>query len=306
MELRHLRYFVALAEELHFSRAAARLGISQPPLSQQIQALEEELGARLLHRTNRRVDLTEAGRLFLIEARATLAQAERAADMAGRAQRGEIGELKLGFTASAPFTVTIPKMIFAFRQAFPAVHLTLQEMTTKQQIEAMTERRLHVGFIRSPVYPTMPSELKALELFREPLVAILRANHPLTAGDPADGIALSSLAAEPFVMHPRAVGTGLHDQIIALCQQAGFSPRVSQEAREAPTIVGLVAAGLGVTILPSSFRRIRVEGVAYRDLADQGAMTAMWLAYPEHDLSPATRAFVDLVAAHQPVAGQEH
>jgi DNA-binding transcriptional LysR family regulator len=157
MELRHLRYVVALAEELHFGRAAARLGISQPPLSQQIQALEAELGARLFERSNRRVALTEVGRLFLEQARMVLAAADRAAEVARRAQRGEIGEIRIAFTASAPFTTLIPQTIFAFRRSHPDVHLQLQEMPTRQQIEALAERRLQIGFLRNPTFPPVPT-----------------------------------------------------------------------------------------------------------------------------------------------------
>ncbi len=145
MELRHLRYFIAVAEELHFGRAAQQLGISQPPLSQQIQALEQELGARLFERTNRRVELSEAGRLFLEEARQVLAQVEKAADVARRAQLGELGEMKIGFTSSAPFTSKIPKAIHAFRQRFPAVHLNLKEMSSRDIAEAVFDESIEVG-----------------------------------------------------------------------------------------------------------------------------------------------------------------
>ncbi|WP_287810556.1 LysR family transcriptional regulator, partial [Pseudomonas sp.] len=148
MELRHLRYFIAVAEELHFGRAAEVLGISQPPLSQQIQALEQEVGARLFERTNRRVALSEAGRLFLEEARLVLAQVDKAANVARRAQLGELGEMKIGFTSSAPFNSGIPKAIYAFRQAFPAVHLNLEEMSSKGVADALVDETIEVGLIR--------------------------------------------------------------------------------------------------------------------------------------------------------------
>ena len=193
MELRHLRYFIAVAEELHFGRAAQVLGISQPPLSQQIQALEQEVGARLFERTNRRVELSEAGRLFLAEARLVLAQVDKAADVARRAQLGQLGELKIGFTSSAPFNSSIPQAIFAFRQAFPAVHLALQEMSSKEVAEALVDESVQVGIMR-PL--PLPESLVAVELFREPLVAIIRADHPLAVGS-EEGLQLSALAAEP-------------------------------------------------------------------------------------------------------------
>ncbi|EMQ5465596.1 LysR family transcriptional regulator [Pseudomonas aeruginosa] len=291
MELRHLRYFIAVAEELHFGRAAERLGISQPPLSQQIQALEEEIGARLFERTNRRVELTDAGRLFLDESRQVLAQVDKAVLLARRAHLGELGELKIGFTSSAPFTSTIPSSIHAFRKAYPDVHLDLQEMSSRQVLKALLEESLQVGVIR-PL--ALPDAVHWVELFREPLVAVLRADHPLAAGS-EDGLAIAALAEEPFVFFPRSYGTGLYDQVIALTRQAGFSPRIAQEASEAMTIIGLVSAGLGVSILPASFRRARVDGVVYRTLSDPEATTAVWLVRRQNEGSPLALSFIDLV-----------
>lgn len=291
MELRHLRYFIAVAEELHFGRAAERLGISQLPLSQQIQALEEEIGARLFERTNRRVELTDAGRLFLDESRQVLAQVDKAVLLARRAHLGELGELKIGFTSSAPFTSTIPSSIHAFRKAYPDVHLDLQEMSSRQVLKALLEESLQVGVIR-PL--ALPDAVHWVELFREPLVAVLRADHPLAAGS-EDGLAIAALAEEPFVFFPRSYGTGLYDQVIALTRQAGFSPRIAQEASEAMTIIGLVSAGLGVSILPASFRRTRVDGVVYRTLSDPEATTAVWLVRRQNEGSPLVLSFIDLV-----------
>ncbi|EMB2846283.1 LysR family transcriptional regulator [Pseudomonas aeruginosa] len=291
MELRHLRYFIAVAEELHFGRAAERLGISQPPLSQQIQTLEEEIGARLFERTNRRVELTDAGRLFLDESRQVLAQVDKAVLLARRAHLGELGELKIGFTSSAPFTSTIPSSIHAFRKAYPDVHLDLQEMSSRQVLKALLEESLQVGVIR-PL--ALPDAVHWVELFREPLVAVLRADHPLAAGS-EDGLAIAALAEEPFVFFPRSYGTGLYDQVIALTRQAGFSPRIAQEASEAMTIIGLVSAGLGVSILPASFRRTRVDGVVYRTLSDPEATTAVWLVRRQNEGSPLALSFIDLV-----------
>ncbi|WP_457931571.1 LysR substrate-binding domain-containing protein [Pseudomonas aeruginosa] len=291
MELRHLRYFIAVAEELHFGRAAERLGISQPPLSQQIQALEEEIGARLFERTNRRVELTDAGRLFLDESRQVLVQVDKAVLLARRAHLGELGELKIGFTSSAPFTSTIPSSIHAFRKAYPDVHLDLQEMSSRQVLKALLEESLQVGVIR-PL--ALPDAVHWVELFREPLVAVLRADHPLAACS-EDGLAIAALAEEPFVFFPRSYGTGLYDQVIALTRQAGFSPRIAQEASEAMTIIGLVSAGLGVSILPASFRRTRVDGVVYRTLSDPEATTAVWLVRRQNEGSPLALSFIDLV-----------
>jgi DNA-binding transcriptional LysR family regulator len=291
MELRHLRYFIAVAEELHFGRAAEQLGISQPPLSQQIQALEEELGGRLFERTNRRVALSEVGRLFLPEARQVLAQLEQAVAVARRAQRGELGELKVGFTSSAPFTSTIPRAIRAFRQACPEVHLDLRELSSRGVAEAVHEGRLQVGVLR-PLAP-LPEELVALELFAEPLVVVLPVGHPLAGG--ADGVRLAELGEEPFVFFPRSFGTGLYDQLLELARAAGFVPRIVQEASEAMTLIGLVATGLGVTVLPASFSRMRIDGVVCRTLLDPGATTAVWLVRRRDEDSPLVRRFAELL-----------
>jgi DNA-binding transcriptional LysR family regulator len=291
MELRHLRYFIAVAEELHFGRAAQLLGISQPPLSQQIQALEQELGARLFDRTNRRVALSEAGRLFLDEARLVLAQVDKASDVARRAQLGQLGELKIGFTPSAPFTSSIPQAILAFRQRFPAVHLSLQEMSSKEVAAGLEDETIQVGIMR-PL--PMPDSLLVVELLREPLVAIINADHPL-AQNSDQGLHLSELAAEPFVFFPRTYGSGLYAQLMDLARQAGFTPLFTQEAGEVMTIIGLVAAGLGVTVLPASYRRMRIDGVVYRTLLDPDATSAVWLVQRKDQQSPMARAFVELV-----------
>jgi DNA-binding transcriptional LysR family regulator len=302
MELRHLRYFVALAEELHFSRAAQRLGISQPPLSQQIRDLELTLKARLFERTNRRVELTEAGRALLVEARATLDQAERAVTIVGQAQRGEIGELKIGFAPSAPLIAPFTATLLAFRKAAPGVRLVLNEQVTPTQIDAMLERRLHIGFIRSPVTPDLPEAITAVELYREPLSVFMRADHPLAKR--GRSVPLKALADEPFVFFPRGSGTSLYDQVFALCRKAGFIPRIDQEAGGNATILGLVAVGLGITILPTSLRGIAVADVACRDLSPAGVPTSMWLIHRRHDQSPASKTFVALAAANRRTAAR--
>ncbi len=299
MELRHLRYFVAVAEELHFGRAAERLNISQPPLSQQIQALEEYLAVRLFERTNRRVALTEAGRLFLVEARDILERAKQAVQVAQRAQRGELGELKVGFTGSAPFTSVIPRSIQAYRQAHPDVHLSLQEMSSSAVIEALLERRMQVGLLR-PI--ALPDSIEVVELFRDPLMLVLPAAHPLAVDSDA-GLSLVQLAGEPFVFFPRHYGTGLFDQLNELARAAGFTPHIAQEANEAMTIIGLVAAGMGVSMLPESFRRTRVDGVVYRTLLDPGATSAIWLARRRDERASQALAFVETVTRLATLSG---
>jgi len=296
MELRHLRYFVVLAEELHFGRAAQRLGISQPPLSQQIRALEHDLKARLFWRTNRRVELTEAGHALLIEARATLDQAERAGAVVAQAQRGQVGELRIGFAPSAPLIAPFTATLLAFRKAAPGVRLVLDDQVSPQQIDALLERRLHIGFIRSPTAPDLPEALAAVELYREPLSVFMSGDHPLAR---KRVVPLPALAEEPFVFFPRSHGTSLYDQVFALCRKAGFIPRVAQEARANATILGLVSVGLGVSILPASLRGIALANVAVRALAPSGAPTSMWLVHRRHDQSPIAERFVTLAKGKQ-------
>lgn len=299
MKLRHLRYFVVLAEELHFGRAAKRLGISQPPLSQQIRALELSLKARLFERTNRRVELTAAGSALLVEARATLDQAERAANIVDQAQRGEIGELKVGFAPSAPLIGPFTATVVAFRNASPGIRLVLNEQVTTEQIDALLERRLHIGFIRGPATPDLPEALAAVEIYREPLAVFMHADHRLAKLERA--VPLKALAKEPFVFFPRNSGTSLYDQVFAYCRKAGFTPRIEQEARGNATILGLVSVGLGVSILPASLRGIAVANVACRAISPSGPPTSMWLIHRKHDQSPASETFVAIAIANRTV-----
>jgi DNA-binding transcriptional LysR family regulator len=292
IDLRRIRYFVVLADELHFGRAAERLGISQPPLSQQIRILERELEVQLFARNNRRVELTPAGTALLTEARRLVAQAERVISVARRVRLGELGELRIGFTPSSAFSSFFPQTILEFRRCFRDVHLTLQEMTTQQQVTAMIERRLDIGFIRSAGKPEAAPSLQLLHLFEDPLVVVLPLGHPL--GKQKTPISIAILAGEPFVMHPREAGTSAHDQVLGLCQRAGFIPRVVQEARETSTIVGLVATGLGVGIVPASLRNIKVKGVRYRPLQEKESRSSMWLALRADRSSPQEEMFATL------------
>ncbi|HEX6747930.1 MAG TPA: LysR substrate-binding domain-containing protein [Longimicrobium sp.] len=283
-ELRHLRYFVAVAEELHFGRAAERLGIQQPPLTQQIQRLEAMVGAPLLVRRPR-VQLTEAGRVLLAHARRLIAQAERGAEETRRAARGEAGVLSVGFAASTLPTL-LAGAIRAFRHGTPDVELRLRELPSAAQPAALRDGVIDVGVAREPP----PEEEIACEvLLHEELVAVLWPGHPLAG---RDEIPLAALAAEPFVHFHRAVAPGLHDRVTALCREAGFAPAIVQEAHEWLTIVGLVEAGLGVTLAPASFRRLRWGGVAYAALsAPADRTTVVALCHRAGDLPPAAGRF---------------
>lgn len=290
MELRHLAYFVAVAEELHFSRAARRVGISQPPLSQQIRALEDELGTRLLIRTNRRVELTEAGRLFLDEARDILARAERASRLVSRLGRGETGQLRVGFTTSLPLAPDLPRALMRYRQRYPEVDLRMQELTSQRQIDPLLAGDLDIGIMR-PI--ALPDGLEAITLIREPLVAVVNAHGPF--GEDHGPLSLARLAEQPFVYFSAGAGTGLLDQFHALFARRGITPELVQEAGGPNTIISLVASGLGVSILPASFRHIRIDNVRYRALSDADAFSEVWLTHARHGLTAQARHFVALV-----------
>ncbi|TYQ17420.1 UNVERIFIED_ORG: DNA-binding transcriptional LysR family regulator [Zoogloea ramigera] len=288
MELRHLRYFVAVAEELSFTRAAERLHIGQPPLSHQIQMLEAEVGAQLLERSKRWVRLTEAGKLFLDDARRILALSHQAVQTAQRAERGEAGELRVGFTFSTPLTPLFATVINRYRQRYPGVTLTLHEMSTFEQLDAIGDRRLDLGLVRPPEQ-VLPDNVDLTVLRRDPLVLVLPVEHPLAH---KQAIAISDLKGLPLVMFPKTAGTGIHPQIFRLCKEAGFVPNIAVEAAEGSTIIGLVAAGSGISVLPSSFEIIRMGGVCYRPLADPEANTALLLARRKDEISPLVAGFV--------------
>jgi DNA-binding transcriptional LysR family regulator len=288
MELRHLRYFVAVAEELSFTRAAERLHIGQPPLSHQIQMLEAEVGAQLLERSKRWVRLTEAGKLFLDDARRVLALSEQAVQTARRAERGEVGELRVGFTFSTPLTPLFATVVNRYRQRYPGVTLTLHEMATLRQIDALVNRELDLGLVRPPE-AAVPDAVGMTVLRRDPLVMVLPLDHPLAR---KKAIAISDMRGQPLVMYPKTAGTGIYPQIFRLCREAGFTPEIAMEAGEASTIIGLVAAGCGISVLPSSFDIIRMAGVCYRPLADPEANTTLLLAQRKDDAAPLVAAFV--------------
>lgn len=293
MELRHLRYFVALAEELHFTRAARRLGMAQPPLSQQIRKMEAELATPLFDRGTRSVALTEAGRMLLPEARATLAQAARAETVARRAGRGEIGVLRIGIFASAPLLPVFTRIVLAFRLRLPDVNLALRESPTMEQVDALRRGELDAGFLRCPA-ADIPADITAVELLRERLVVMMREDHPLARL--AGPLPVAALENEPMIFFSPSLGTTLHGQLMALCRHAGFMPNITQTARENSTLIGLVAAGLGIVIVPTSLAQIRVAGVTHRALDDPRATTSIWLATPRGEPSALAQAFLDSFA----------
>lgn len=289
MELRHLRYFITVAEELHFSRAAERLQIAQPPLSQQIRALEEELGVQLFTRTKRRVQLTDAGEVFLQEAQLVLTQVEQAIRAAQRASRGEIGRLRVGVNSSATHSF-LPEILRVFRQRFPCVELVLHELASYQQVQGIGNNRIDVGFLWLP--NVNDSNLSFMPIWKEPLIVALPETHPLAN---LSEIPLKALVSEPFVLPPRQLGPGFYSQIINLCQQAGFNPKVAQEALLMQTIVSLVAGGVGVALVPASLQSLQRVGVVYKALAGQKLELEMAVVWREDNSSQVLQEFLKVV-----------
>ncbi|HET6184800.1 MAG TPA: LysR family transcriptional regulator [Acetobacteraceae bacterium] len=260
MELRHLRYFVAVAEEGHITRAAARLGLQQPPLSQQIRALEAELGVTLLHRLPRGVALTEAGRVFLAEARAVLASAERAATRAVEAAAGQTGELILGITTSAILQPMMARILGAYVRRYPAVSLAIQEGNAADLTEMLEAGAVHGAMLRAVV--ARPLGITFVELDEEPMVLALPSGHPLAEG--AGAVKLAELALERFILVRRRAAPGMYADLILACRAAGFEPKVAAEVGRMLTNLTLVAAGVGVSLVPASMQEIRLAGVRYR------------------------------------------
>jgi DNA-binding transcriptional LysR family regulator len=260
-DFRRLRYFVAVAEELHFGRASQRLRVSQPPLSVQVRNLERELGVSLFVRNRRRVALTEAGAVLLEDARRLLRQAELSVQHVRRAASGEIGHLSIGFVSTVDYSF-LPSLVRRFRSKHPAVALTLLEMTADRQQEALRSGELDLGL---SVLPSSTSDLESRPVVREPLIAAVSAKHPLASrGGSLNAVAL---AEENLVVFPRALAPGLFDAIISVCSKASFTPRIAQEAVQMQTILGLVAAGLGVALVPACMAMLQRPDVRYRKLS---------------------------------------
>jgi DNA-binding transcriptional LysR family regulator len=284
VELRTLRYFVTLAEELHFGNAARRLAITQPPLSLAIRGLEDELGVTLFARTRRSVALTHAGSAFLEQARSVLARAAEAVQVAQAAERGEVGRLAIGYMSASVFTL-LPAVLREFAARHPGVRLDLRELTLPQQQAALRAGDIHAGFMRPPV---TDAEFTATTLLEEPLRVALPSGHPLAA---LRSIRAKRLADEPFVMFQRAPGLVLHDLVLGFCLHHRFSPRVAQEASQTHAVVGLVSAGIGIALVPASAEAIRLRGVEFRPLAERSPTVGTCLAWRRDDDSPVLRAF---------------
>ena len=291
MDIRHFRYFLTVAEEGHITRAAERLGMQQPPLSQQIKAMETELNVQLFRRLPRGVELTEAGRALLPEARAIISGVEEAVAKTKRTARGEEGALSVGFTSSAPFHPFIPQVIRRYRERFPKVELILEEAGTAEMAEALKAERLDAAFVRSPVADRTGLAIHAL--VQEPMLLAVPQDHRLaTATAP---VGLQQLADEPFILYRRTAGQGLYNAIMQACRSAGFEPVIAQQAPRIVSTLNLVAAGLGVTIAPASLRQLGMDGVVFRELVPDISLKApIWIAARTTSHSAAAREFVTL------------
>ncbi len=290
MELRHLKYFVAVAEEMHFGRAAKKLHIAQPPLSQQIMNLESELGVRLFDRTRRSIRLTDAGRYFLKEAKEVLAHVAQAAETAGRIHRGHAGRLVVGFVGSVVHTF-LPAGLRTFRERFPDVEMVLQELNTAEQIEALHARRLDIGFLYQGA---QDAALSYRKLTQAPLLVVLPTKHALSD---RKSLNIRELAREPFIANTRSSEPVVRDAFISLCHAAGFSPRITQEAGQVQTVLGLVASGLGVCLLPDFIKNIRRPGVRYIPLSGSPPTVRLAVAWRSDNTSPLVKSFVDVIGS---------
>jgi LysR family transcriptional regulator, benzoate and cis,cis-muconate-responsive activator of ben and cat genes len=295
IELRHLRYFVAVAEELHFGRAAERLHVTQPGLSQQIQALERALGVALFARTSRRVELTPAGAVLLAEGRRALGQTERALERARRAGRGELGRLTVAAIGSATYDV-VPAVLREHRRRYPDVELVLREMSTGAQVNALRAGEVDVGFLR---LPADTHDLTAATVREERMLLMLPASHPLAG---RAEVPLAALAGEPLIVFPAAPRPSWADTVIAACRQAGFDPRVAQEAMESATVVSFVAAEVGVALVPEGLRVLVRPGVVCRPVAPPAPTTHLAVARRSGHALPAIEALLGIVRELWPAA----
>jgi len=299
MELRHLRYFVAVADELNFTRAAKRLGITQPSLSSQIRQLETEMGTPLLRRETRGVELTDAGKLMLEEARVILAGVEHAKIGVGRRARGETGRINIGSAGATYFHPLIPTIIHEFRKKYPDVVLTPEESNTALLLARLRAGVIDLAFVRPPFSDT--DGLRVEPLVKEPILMVLPATHPLGRSKSAP---LSALAQERIILFPRTINPSVYDAILAVIVRAGFSPHLAQEAPQMASAIPMVAAGLGVTLVPKSMSRLRPDGVVFIPIEGPTMSAEICLAYRRTQRSAAVRNFVTVarrqarIAAH--------
>ncbi len=292
IELRQLRYFVAVAEEMHFGRAAARLHMTQPPLSQTIQSLEAALGIQLFSRTRRSVALTPAGIALLPEAQRLLLQAAALPDLARRAASGESGRLSLAFVSTADYSV-LPPFLREFRERYPQVRIDLREATSDVQIEDLAQGRIDVGLLIPPLPDKLKAELDYVPVLSEPL--ILAAPKGIKALRGKSSVGLNALNELPLIIFPRRIAPAFHDAILACFRNAGLTPHIGQEAIQMQTIVSLISAGMGFALVPQSVSNLKRPGVEYKPLLDKTPFVETGLAWRRDNTSPVLHAFLELL-----------
>jgi len=288
MELRRLRYMSVLAEELHFGRAAERLGIAQPALTQQIQALERELGVRLFERTKRSVRLTVAGRVTLDEAIRTIQQADTTVLVARQAGRGQLGHIELGYVGSAIFSGVLSSAISRYRDANPMVEVRLNELGILQQLADVGSGRLDIGIVRLPV-KSLPVNVAVFSLYREPIILAVPRRHSLAR---RKTVSVQSLKEERFVAVQIQEGVGFNAQVAELCTTSGLSPQIIQRAGQFVALAGMVAGGLGVAFVPDSLRHLQLPDVCYRPL-ETAQYTELAILYRKSERAPAVVSFIE-------------
>ncbi|ELI6453193.1 LysR family transcriptional regulator [Yersinia ruckeri] len=290
MELRYLRYFVAVASTRHFTRAAEQLGISQPPLSQQIQKLEREIGTPLLHRLSRGVELTEAGEAFYADACHILAITDEAIERAKSIARGETGHLRVGFASSTAFQPAVLSLLHSYREKYPKVMLSPSEETMPALMDDLHRERIDIAFIRQPCH--VSTEFTCEVLVEEDMLLVLPAYHPLHH---CEKISLKALQHEKLITFPREVGPGLFDAMINACYRAGFEPELGQQSPQLVSAIGMVSAGFGITIIPRSLKSVLSTNITYHEIDDDQLKTQITLAWRRHERSTAVLNMVNLL-----------
>ena len=290
MELRHLRYFLVLAEELHFGRAAKRLSITQPPLSLTLRSLEDELGVRLFERNSKQVTLTPAGAAFLGEVRPMLDQVRLACDVTRAVGAGRRGHLAVGFTGSMIYR-GVPEIVSAFALQHPGIEVSLREMSSTEQINAIKNCQLHAAFVNAR---EVPDDLAGQALKEDNFVACLPDSHPLAKRKVLD---LKRLADQPFVMFTREVAPANYDNVIAICANAGFHPKTSFAARQWLTVAALVANGLGVSLVPASIARTQIAGACFVPIGDRSARSSALFLWNPKRIAPGLKLFIKMVSS---------
>ncbi len=292
MELRHLRYFVAVAEEEHMTRAAAKLGIQQPPLSHQIQLLEKELGVQLFFRQSRRIQLSPAGKVFLGDARAILASVDQATQRIQRFDMGEEGSIRLGFTSSASMHQMTPDLVRVFRETYPLITVEIEEGAAHDLINALEQERIDIAFSRSSVKP-YPG-IASMELLKEDMVIAVPVNHPLTQL-PNETIRLKDLCHENFIFYQQVNGSGIKESLIEECAKVGFEPRSAQIVYRIIGALHLVASGLGIAIVPKSMQAIQPDSIVYKTFEPSSVITVpLSIAYRDNSSKLTVKRFLAL------------